>query len=318
MPSALAVLRLIISSYFAGAWTGEVARFLALEDAVDYEAATSKIIEQVISVGQQTTEVSEETVWIDGREMVASSQRGDLPAMGDRKESGITIKTTIRLACLCGKDGFELGHVVNRRNDRLHGEGRSSSLKGFRKYEIWRRCRVEQESDPVDVRRNLLEQLQPLAGHRGLEKDETSDIAARPRKARDKATADRIGNGRENDGNSARLLQQRRSGGCGLRKNEVGLQRDEFLRGSLHRLQSGVAQRVSIRMLRPSTHPSLEPLPESNEWPVLPGRSRHSPSARRSAASARPVRARRKRPGESRAADKRDEIAPPHTNCLPG
>ena len=58
---------------------------------------------------------------------------------------------------------------------------------------------------------------------------------------------------------------------------------------------SGAAQRVSIRMLRPSVHPSFwSPSRNAATRPVLPGRSRHSPSARRSAACVRPAaRARR-------------------------
>ena len=89
----------------------------------------------------------------------------------------------------------------------------------------------------VDARRNLLEQLQPLAGHSRLHRDETGDVTARPRKARDESAADRIGNESENDGDGARLLQQSRRGGCGMRKNKVGLQRDEFLRESLSRFR---------------------------------------------------------------------------------
>jgi hypothetical protein len=62
----------------------------------------------------------------------------------------------------------------------------------------------------------------------------TGDVSSRPRKARDEAAADRIGKEPENDGNGARLLQQLRSGGRALRKNEVRLQRDEFLGELLH------------------------------------------------------------------------------------
>ena len=64
-------------------------------------------------------------------------------------------------------------------------------------------------------------------------------VAARPREARDETAAYWIGAGRENDGDAARLLQHRRGGGCVLRKNEIGLQRDDFRRESLHQLQVG-------------------------------------------------------------------------------
>jgi len=50
----------------------------------------------------------------------------------------------------------------------------SGSFEGVQpKLGICRRCRVEQEGDPVDARRNLLEQFQPLAGQRRLHNDET-------------------------------------------------------------------------------------------------------------------------------------------------
>src|SRR5262245_60476676 len=91
------------------------------------------------------------------------------------------------------------------------------------KFEICRRCRVEQEGYPGHARRNLLEQLEPLSRHRRLHSDETSDVSARLPKARNEAAADRIGNERENNGDRACLLQHRGGDGCALRKNEVGL-----------------------------------------------------------------------------------------------
>ena len=66
-------------------------------------------------------------------------------------------QATIRLACVRGDDRFEFGCVVNRRDVRLHGEGRSGGLEGVQvSFGIGRRRRVEQEGDPVDARGNLL------------------------------------------------------------------------------------------------------------------------------------------------------------------
>jgi hypothetical protein len=81
-----------------------------------------------------------------------------------------------------------------------------------------RKQRHHFQKKPGNTRRNLLEQFQQLAGHRRLRNVETGDVAARPREARDEAAADRIGNVRENDGDGARLLQQRGRGGCDVRK----------------------------------------------------------------------------------------------------
>src|SRR5262249_34871157 len=98
---------------------------------------------------------------------------------------------------------------------------------------IGRRCGIEQESDPGDAWCNLLEKFQPLAGHRRLHNNETRDVAAGARKARDETTAEWIGHENENDGDAARLLQQSGGGGRAMRKNEIGLQHDQFLRETL-------------------------------------------------------------------------------------
>src|SRR5215831_14422531 len=74
----------------------------------------------------------------------------------------------------------------------------------------------------IRATRNLLEQFHPFAGHRRLgRKHETGDVAARVRQARDEAAANRVGNERENDGDGARLLKQRRCGGRGARKKDI-------------------------------------------------------------------------------------------------
>ena len=166
----------------------------------------------------------------------------------------------------------------------------------------------------ADARRNLLEQLQPLAGYRRLEHGETGDVTARPREARDEAAADRIGNDRENDRDGARLLQQSRSVGRALRKNEVGLKGDEFLRESLYRLRVAGCRpaRVDpdVAALRPAE--LLKSLPECGGEGLsfrgaLGKRHQHADPPH-------PVgllRARHQRPGR-RAAEKGDEIATPH------
>ena len=96
-----------------------------------------------------------------------------------------------------------------------------------------------QERDPGDARRNLLEQLQPLARYCSLHANETGDVAARPRQASDEAIADRISNLRENDRDGVRLSQQRPGCRRVLRKNEIRLQPDELLCKSLHQLNIG-------------------------------------------------------------------------------
>src|SRR5215467_10180896 len=88
-------------------------------------------------------------------------------------------KAAIRLTCLCGNDGLELRNIVERRRNRLRAERRSDGYGRAQViFEVWRCGRVEQEADPLHARSNLLEQLQPLAGERSFEIDETGDVAA--------------------------------------------------------------------------------------------------------------------------------------------
>ena len=99
------------------------------------------------------------------------------------KAAGITIRPPFgSRACAAMTDSSsEVSRTGS--DDRLHREGRSGSFEGVQViFGIGRRCRVEQERDPGDARRNLLEQLQPFAGHRRLHKDKTGDVATRPPK----------------------------------------------------------------------------------------------------------------------------------------
>jgi hypothetical protein len=152
-----------------------------------------------------------------------------------------------------------LGRFANRCGDRLHSEGRSGSFEGIQPiFGICRRCRIEQHRDPGDARRDLFEQLQPLASHRGLHSDETGDVPSRLRKARDKAAADRIGNERETMGMVRvscsiiaviGVLCVRMRSGCSATSS--------FANRCIDSTSPVVVQRVSIRILRPSAQPSF-------------------------------------------------------------
>ena len=103
--------------------------------------------------------------------------------------------------------GSNLGGFINRCCNCLHSKGWGG---GFEDVQIilgiWRGFRVEQESDPVDARRNLFEQLQPLPDYRGLNQGEPGDVTARVRQAGYETAADRIDNVCENDGDGTRFL----------------------------------------------------------------------------------------------------------------
>ena len=206
---------------------GKFARLRVPEDAISIRRRAAVIIAEIISIGQQPANFSEETARIDSRETEASDQRNNLRAMDGQEGIRHHYQATIWVASQRRNDGFKLGHVAHGRDDRFHRKGHSGSFEGFQVvFRIGRGCGVEQEGDPVDARRNLLEQLKPFAGHGRLHQDKAGDVAARPLKARDEAAADRIDNVYENNGDGARLLQQSRCSGRALRNNKVGLQRN--------------------------------------------------------------------------------------------
>src|SRR3954451_13918775 len=206
--------------------------------------------------------------------------------MVEEEDVGHHHKAAIRLTSLRRDDRLEVRRAVYRRGERLHAEGLSGGFEGAQVIlGIWRRCRVEQECDPHDARRGLLEQLQPLAGHRGLDVDEARDVAARLLEVRDEAAADRIGNGYENDRNGSRLLQDRCGGACRRRENHIRLQRDELLRELVSAMprpppngcRSECCERPSTQVIagRPVRQPRVH---------VVPDHRSPSPRARRSGA----------------------------------
>src|SRR5262245_60634971 len=143
---------------------GKLARFRAPEDAIGIRRRTPVLVHDIRTVRDQAADLSERAGPIDGRDTVARRKRSDLRAMADREGIRDDDQAAVRLARLSGDDKRDLGHVLDRRDDRLHAEGRCGSSEGGQvTFNEGRRWRVEQQADPGDTRRNLLEQLDPLA-----------------------------------------------------------------------------------------------------------------------------------------------------------
>src|SRR5262249_19604749 len=147
----------------------------------------------------------------------------------------------------------------------------------------------------------------------------TRDVAARSREARDKSAADRIGDHGENDRNSARLLQKRRCSRCGVRKNEIGPQRDKFFRELSHQVRVAGCGPAGVKLNVPALHPAelAETVTECRN--VALSLRVALGIAHQHTNSPHPVGllpTRRERPGR-RAAEERDEIAPFHQQFFP-
>jgi 3'-5' exonuclease len=132
-----------------------------------------------------------------------------------------TLHELCRVMGLPGKpDGMSGGEV-----EKYYRDGRIREIAEYcesdvvNTYRVWLRYElfrgrlsgaafhIGRHCDPGHARRDLPEQLQPFAAQRALSHDKTGGVAARPREACDEATADRIGNNRENNRNDARFLQ---------------------------------------------------------------------------------------------------------------
>ena len=120
-----------------------------------------------------------------------------------------------------------------------------------------RRCPgIEHDRDPGNPRIDLLEHLDPLAAQRCLDVGEPGDVAARPRDAGGKASADRIGHVDEHDRDRGGFALQRRASRRRTTKITSGLSATSAFADVRIRPSSPVAQRISNRALPPSVHPS--------------------------------------------------------------
>ena len=162
---------------------------------------------------------------------------------------------------------------------------------------------------------NLAQEFEPLAGKIGRLDRQAGDVAARSRQARDEAGADRVPRHREHDRDDrCRLL-------C---RDDVAVP-DVTMTSTLSRTNSAAisakrslrpsAQRYSIATVRPSIQPSSRSRCTKAASPWASGRSRGSRPRTRWSAASRLLRACRQRPRGRRAAEQRDELAPP---CMSG
>ena len=110
----------------------QLARLLALEDAIDVARRAPEVVDLLISVGQEAPGPGERTERIDGRETMTSSQLSDLRAMGVGEESGNTIRPLFgSRACVATTD---LSSAVSRTGAAVASTARdaAAALKGLR------------------------------------------------------------------------------------------------------------------------------------------------------------------------------------------
>src|SRR5262245_28056588 len=155
-----------------------------------------------------------------------------------------------------GRDGaLDLICVAHVERVYLHAERRGQGLNNAKLADSgWVRG-IPQDRHSRHARRDLLQQLQPFSAQAVFVRHETGGVAARPCPAIDEAGGDRISDDRENKRHGAGHLQQwptveapeaRMTSGASAANSAACLRMSAPL---------VVAQRVSMRTLRPIVHP---------------------------------------------------------------
>ena len=145
-------------------------------------------------------------------------------------------------------------------------------------------------------------------------------VAARPRQAFDEAGADRIGDDREHDRHRAGRLQQRPHGRAARGQDHVRRERGQFRRVFANVVGAACGPAIVDPHVLPDDPAQLLQHVQERRHADLHfrivcdlGREHANPPH-----AVALLRARPERPSGYRAAEKRDEIAPPHAKSLPG
>ena len=117
--------------------------------------------------------------------------------LGDRM--GVHYKTAVGLRRYSGDNALDFAGVVHPCRHHVNPHLLGGRFGFAPERNIGGGLRMKEGGGMVNVGRDLLERLQPLAAHRRLEIREACDIAAGPGEARDKAAANGIGDVHEDD-----------------------------------------------------------------------------------------------------------------------
>ena len=198
---------------------------------VDIGGRAPKDLGHVGAVGHQTAARGKVTKRVDRRHAVVRRQRDERIAMVCHAKVRQHYQTPIRFARERIEHAIEVVGSAHSGRDRRHREGGRRGLDRPQEQVGERRAvRVEDERDPRDVRRGLLERLQPFGSDRELEAGEAGEIAARMRQVRHEALADRVGHLREHDWHDLALLPQRGRHRRAVGQDQVGRHGEQLRR----------------------------------------------------------------------------------------
>src|SRR5215510_3241364 len=222
----------------------------------------------------------------------------------------------LRISLLCSLEtGIERASVAY--GDRLHRDAQCRGRK-FHFLELQAmtgRVGIPEHGDADEIWRELLQQLEPLSALFGCDQGKPRHIAARPREAGDVTCAQRITDSRHDNGNAAGCLA------CGL--NRLRGVRDDYVDICLYQLSCEPGQPFGLVIGKAKFEGNVAPLGPSQFLqallergePALPFRIIFGKPLQYSDAphSLALLRACQERPCDRPAAEKRDELAAPHS-----
>ncbi|MET4217307.1 hypothetical protein ABIB00_002504 [Bradyrhizobium sp. LB14.3] len=197
-----------------------------LQDAVDVGGGAAELLGAVGAVGHQPALVDEGAAPEHCRHARFTDRRQEERAVGHGEE----VRQHQQSAVLSRGQRGDRGGVVHGRRLHRHMERAARVLDGAQHQRRERRGGgIVDDEDTGQFWRDLRQHLQPFAGQRAVVIGEPSDVAAGMGEILDEALADGIGDDGEHDrdrrGAPAQLLHRGRAD----RKQDVGLERHEFV-----------------------------------------------------------------------------------------
>src|SRR5262245_46112527 len=288
----------------------QVARLLALEDAIYIPRRAPELVDEIGPIGDHAAGGGEAAFKIDRGQFVTGRQRNDQIAVKRSRPAPRHDQTSVRrahegrkgalsLICVAHVDWVYF-HVERRRQGPDDAElADSGGVRG-----------ISKDCHSRYTRRDLLQQFQPFSAQAVFVRHEAGSVAARPRQAVDEACTDRIADNWEHDRHGAGCQQQWAHGRGAKSKDDVRRERDQFRRVSANVGDTGCGPASVDAHVTADCPPqlleSLQERPDASlKFRIVRGCGQEHANTPRSLGL---LRARRQRPRGCRTAEQRDEL----------
>ena len=185
----------------------QVSRLLALEDAIDVACCASELIALIRTIGHQATAGDIVAERINRGQPQLCRQLDDQVAMRRNRRASRDYQAAVGAAHEGRYGALDLTLVAHIDCAQFDTKRRCDSLDSGKLAYSSSNGRIPNYGRPGQIRRKLLEQLQPLGADAVLKHCKSGRVAARPRQALDIAGTNRVGDSSEDDRHGAGRLQ---------------------------------------------------------------------------------------------------------------